>query len=85
MAKINKNYRINSAVVELLNELADRLNLKQGEVIEGLVACYGVKYYDDIVRARAEDTDAMTYLAHLADCVMYELGREEALAGDVEQ
>ena len=87
MAKLKKNYSIDSAVVELLDEVAERLNMRQGEVIEGLVGMYSLDYYKTIVMARAEDTEAFAYLSHLSDCVRYEgygcnfEGEEEAVDG----
>ena len=87
MAKIKKNYAISSDVVDLLNEVAKLLNMKQGEVIEGLVGLYSLEYYKRIVTARAEDTEAFAHLSHLSDCVRYEgydcdfVGEEEAVDG----
>lgn len=82
MAKLKKNYSINSAAVELLDELAEALNLKQGDFIAGLVCAYGVKHYEDIVRSRYEDENRLQYFSHLRDCALYELiGEEEAVDG----
>lgn len=80
MSKIKKNYSINSGAVELLDEIATRLNMRQGDIIAELVAIYGVGFYNDVVTARASDHEALQELGHLADCVRYEIYREEALA-----
>lgn len=72
MAKLKKNYSINSAAVELVDTIAEKLNMRPGELIEVLATRYGVQCYTDIVRQRAEDLDTIVELSQLADCAAYE-------------
>lgn len=79
MAKVKKNYSINADIVELINEIADRLNLHQGEVIESIVYHYGVKFYDDCLKAMAEDEVGISVLTQLTAIAGESLKKEESV------
>lgn len=80
MSKLKKNYSINSAAVSLLDEIATRLNMRQGDIIAELVTSYGVGFYHEVVTNRATDESALHELGDLADRARYEINREEDIA-----
>lgn len=77
MAKIKKNYAISGDVVELLNEVARLLNMKQGEVIECLAIRYAPVFYDDMLKAKVEDIETLQRLSDMAGMAAYNIDREE--------